>query len=332
MDSSTILGLGAIGIYIGLGLKRAGLQATEVVGFGRDQSVLSFASRVGSVDRTTNDLPKALHGAQLVVLETPTADVEEMLKTIAPFLESDCTVTDTSVTKIKVIDWARAYLPKAVNFVPGRPLLSGPVTRVEDADAQLFEDSWYCIIPDEVVDDNAIRTVVGMVEMLGAKPVFMDAQEHDSYSAALLLLPIIMSSAFFRMTSGSNSWEDMARFVGPEFNELSKLASRDPRETAAEFAASSTDLIYWIDKLILELEVCRADIKQGDDGLLDRLIQIWEDRVRWENDFVESRMGSDIRTSSQSMAGMLIGGRLVDKYTSISNVKRSDAWKYPRHS
>ena len=315
---------------MGLGLKRAGLQSTEIVAAGPEPSALSRASQMGAVDGTSRNLRKALDGAQLVVLDMPTADTEEMLEAIGPILEQGCVVTDTSLAKVRVIGWAQDHLPSGVSFVSGRPLLSRVVTDIEEADSELFVDTRYCVIPAQAADAEAVRTVVGMVEMLGARPIFMDAQEHDSYSAALLLLPMIMSSALVGTASAGTSWKDMAGVAGPEFKALSSLAASDPREAAADLLGSPNEVAHWLEQLIAELESYRNEVKQGDGSLLERLILAWEERLRWESGALESEQGADVPTSSQSMAGMVVGGRLVDRYRGISDAKKSAPWKYPR--
>ena len=317
---------------MGLGLKRAGLKSTEIVAAGPEPSALSRASQMGAVDGTSRNLRKALDGAQLVVLDMPTADTREMLEAIGPVLEPGCVVTDTSLAKVQVIGWAKDYLPSGVGFVSGRPLLSRAVTDIEEADSELFVDTNYCLIPAQAADAEAVRTVVGMVEMLGARPIFMDAQEHDSYSAALLLLPLVMSSALVGTSSASNSWKDMARLAGPEFKALSGLASNDPRETEADLLGSPNEVSHWLEQLIAELRSYQNEIEHGDGSLLERLIGAWEERLRWDSGVLEAEQGADVPTSSQSMAGMVVGGRLVDRYRGISDANKSAPWKYPRRS
>ena len=122
MGRMTIVGFGPVGASIGLGLKRAKLRDTEIVGTSRSRSALSAASKAGAVDSTTTNLRSAIIGAQLVVLDVPLSETKEMLEAIGPILEGGCVVTDTGATKVRVMEWAEECLPKGISFVGGHPL------------------------------------------------------------------------------------------------------------------------------------------------------------------------------------------------------------------
>ena len=83
------------------------------------------------------------------------------------------------------MEWADQLLPPTVSFVGGRPLIRKPFTKLEDASADLFQGSQYCISPADNADQTAVKTVVGLVELIGAKPLFLDPHEHDSYAVAM---------------------------------------------------------------------------------------------------------------------------------------------------
>ena len=54
----------------------------------------------------------------------------------------------------------------------------------QDAEVDAFAGTNYSIVPSERATPEAVKTVVGLAEILGAKPMFIDPVEHDSYSAA----------------------------------------------------------------------------------------------------------------------------------------------------
>ena len=95
MDRITIITAGPLGLSIGLGLKRADLQNTEVVGTSGDRGLLTKGKKMGAFDRTSNNLKSALKGAQLVILDAPAGETRELMEAIGPTLEQDCVITDT---------------------------------------------------------------------------------------------------------------------------------------------------------------------------------------------------------------------------------------------
>ena len=330
MDRITIIGMGPIGVSIGLGLKQAGLVSTEVVGVDRDREALSKASKIGAIDRRTGNLSSALDGAQLVILDVPLAETRELLEGIGPGLEKGCVVTDTATAKVRVTEWAESSLPGGVSFVGGHPLLARPVSSLDDAEARLFEGTNYCVIPAESADAESVKTVVGMVESLGASPLFLGAHEHDSYVAAVAHLPLVLSSAIVASTTASKSWRDMSRLAGPEFRDISHWAANDPQDSAAVCLANADALVHWLDKLIAELSSYRDQVKQGDDNLLDKFVGAWEQHARWEAGAVVEDNRVEVPSAAQTMGGMVLGSRLTERYRQITGAKKRPQWKYPQ--
>ena len=153
MDRITIVGMGLIGTSLGLALKKADL-GLEIVGTDRDRAVSGTAKRMGACDSTQNNPLDAIRGARMVILATPVGGIREMLKLYGPELEPGVIVTDTGSTKAEVLAWAEEFLPDTVSFVGGHPMagkeLSGPVA----AEADLFQNATYCIIPGKGADED----------------------------------------------------------------------------------------------------------------------------------------------------------------------------------
>jgi len=328
LDRITIVGMGPIGASIGLALRRAGLEDTEVVGADGDRRKLARASKMGAVDNATGNLRSALKGAQLVVLDVPFTDMRETLEAIGPALEDGCVVTDTGRVKAPVIRWARDHLPPSPGFVGGRPLPARTIATLEQADAGLFDGTHYCVVADEAAESEAVRSVVGMVEALGASPLFMSAEEHDSYSAALAQLPRLLSTALVGAAAESAAWQDMHRLAVPEFAEMTRPAAGDPSEASAESAANADALAHWLNIAIARLGALKAQVEDGGGDLRDSLVRAWEHRARWEAGAVEEEGGFDSPSAAQSMASLVLGGRLTKRYRQMTSTGKGPAWMY----
>ena len=86
MGTLAIIGLGLIGGSMGLALKRAEPENTEVIGYDRDVDVMMRAHQFGAVKRTTPTAADAAKEANIVIICTPTISVRKVMEEIAPHL------------------------------------------------------------------------------------------------------------------------------------------------------------------------------------------------------------------------------------------------------
>ena len=331
MDRITILGMDPLGVSIGLALKQVGLRNTEIVGTDRRRSAMNKASKMGAVDKTTGSLGLAMEGAGMVIMDVPLADARELLEAIGPILIDGCVVTDVGGSKLQMTKWANLYLPTTVSYVGGRPLIDQTLEDLDDADADLFQDIRYCVVASPDAQEKSLRTVAGVAEAMGAKPLFMDAHEHDSYAAAMSYLPQLLSSALVTSVSAGESWREMARMTGPEFRDASQLAVNDPEDSALACQANAESLALWLDQIIAELGSYRDLLKDDGDGLLNKFINAWEERTKWEyGAVVEESTGPQLPSAGQYVAGVMLPRRLLERQKQIEDRNKGTPWQYRR--
>ncbi|GBD22569.1 Prephenate dehydrogenase [bacterium HR29] len=254
----TIVGTGLIGASIGLRLCSLPNRTFEVVGIDRDPEQIRTAKKRGAIDREARSFEDAVEGAGLVVLAVPILAGPRVMRDLAPYLSPGAVVTDTFSTKNEVLSWAAEYLPEGVSFVGGHPMAGKEENGAAAADAALFEGATWAIVPSPTASEAAVRTVVGMVEALGARPAYFDAAEHDQLTAAISHLPLFLSVALFRMVRDSPSWEDAALLAGPGFRDTTRLASGDPVLAQGIWRTNREALLHWLDRFTLQLRELRS--------------------------------------------------------------------------
>ena len=209
-------------------------------------------------------------------------------------------------------------------------------SRLDEASAALFEGIDYCVIPGKTGDRESLRRVVDFVEALGANPMFMGADEHDSYQAAVACLPRILSSAFVTATTGRGSWRDMQRIAAAEFDDMSRMASADPGQSEAACLANRDALLHWVDLMIAELDSYRHKIANNSDdiGILDSFVEAWEARSRWESGATAEAGQMSFPSAGQMVASTFLGSRLVERYRRIvgTSPKSMSGWRYRKRS
>ncbi len=331
MERISIIGTGVIGVSMGLALKSSNLRNTEIIGSSNDREALKIGEKIGAYDDTTGNLRSAVQGAQMVFLDAPFTETRELIDAIAPIVEDDCIITDTCSAKVKALGWADELLPRSADFVGGRPLVRKVFTGLEDASADLFQGIQYCITPANSANESAVKTVVSMVELVGAKPLFLDPHEHDSYAVAMEVLPTVLSSAFVTTAAGSDSWREMHQLAAATFADYSRLASEDPIDNESACYSNPNVLVHWIDMFITELYDYRNKIKDADDDLIESFISAWENRARWEAGVVVSEENPNrLPTASESMATAFLGERLLRRYQQATSGNKEKSWTYKR--
>jgi len=273
-----IFGLGLIGGSLGLALKAAGAANVEVIGCDIDGTVLRKARQRGAIDKGEAHPIRAVREANLVVLATPISVLREVMAEIAPGLPEGCVVTDTASTKEGPMLWARDTLPPAVSFIGGHPMAGKEEAGIEAADAGLFQDKAYCVCPPADAPEAAINTVLWLAQTIGARPLFVEAKEHDQYAAAISHLPMVISYALFSLVRASPAWQDIAPLAASGFRDMTRLASGDPQMAFDICLSNREAVLHWLERLSAEIDRYRSLISAGEKPLFETFIRAQLDR------------------------------------------------------
>ena len=314
MERIAIIGTGLIGGSIGLALKAAKLPEVEVVGFDLDRGAASEARRIGAVDRSAGSLPEVVRDARMVIIATPPLAVGNVMQEISEHLVEGALVTDTASTKVEVRRFAQEFLPEHVSYVGGHPMAGKEAQGIKNAEATLFQGATYCVIPTANASEGAVRSVLGLVNVLGAEPLFVDAEEHDQYAAAISHMPLVLSTALFSLARNSPAWGDIAPLAAGGFRDLTRLASGDPRMSHDICATNAEGVVHWIDRYIEELRRFRGLIlsdrkqlfKSFSEAQLQRDAFIAGERPRRLPEY-------ETPSTREALSGMLFGGLSASK-------------------
>jgi prephenate dehydrogenase len=265
MGRLAIIGLGLIGGSIGLAIKRAEPKNTTLVGYDSNPEVMGRALRAGVIDETGRTLEHAVRDATMVIVATPIVAMRRIFRDISPYLQNHAIVTDTASTKSDVMRWAQESLPRHAYFVGGHPMAGREKAGLQYAEAELFDDRPYCIVPSIDAPPGAVNAVVGLAQALRAKPVPFDADEHDAYVAAVSHVPLVSSIALFNLARRSNAWPELANISGPAFRDLTRLASGEPELGHDIILTNRENVLHWIDRYMSELQRLRNLIESDSE-------------------------------------------------------------------
>ncbi|MGC1365154.1 MAG: prephenate dehydrogenase/arogenate dehydrogenase family protein [Candidatus Acidiferrum sp.] len=198
---ATILGTGLIGGSFALALRK---YATDlhITGWDRPEVVREAQSR-GAIDVAFSaELAPALENADLVYIALPIGVTLDLLPEIARLAAPNALITDACSTKVRITEEAADLFPDDSTklFLAGHPMAGRELAGIAHADADLFRNNTYALIhssavgaglappsdpagisPASIVQkpDSRVSAFVKIIEKIGARPLWLGAQQHD---------------------------------------------------------------------------------------------------------------------------------------------------------
>lgn len=280
----TIIGLGVIGASLGLGLQREPGNF-EIIGHDKDAENTARARDLKAVQRTDWNLHNAAEGAELILLNLSLSELDETLPHIREDLRPETLLFAVTNAMQPTIELAAKHLAPETHFVVGHPILTGigaPLT----ARADLFHEVTFGLAPGHHTDPSAVQLASDFIERLGAKPLFVDAQEHDGIIAGVEHLPQLLAAMLMHASANNPGWREARRLAGRTFAQATELDG-SAKELLGAFLSNRVNLRQRIDLLQEELatwrELLEATPAAGEKHpLLTLLEQVVEQRQVWE--------------------------------------------------
>jgi prephenate dehydrogenase len=197
-----ILGTGLIGGSFAMALRK---YATDVHISGWDRGEVTQQAQDRSIldDVFVGSLAPALKSADLVFIALPIGVTLALLPEIARLAPKHALVTDACSTKLRILQAAAENFSAATAlFLGGHPMAGREVAGVENADADLFRNAPYTLIADSAeafgsagARDPRIAAFVKLLEKIGARPLWLGAQQHDYAVGMVSHLPQLAAVA-----------------------------------------------------------------------------------------------------------------------------------------
>lgn len=227
MQRMTIVGLGLIGGSLALALRKAGF-AGEIIGSDRAE-VLATAVERGIVSGGSPDPITAAQGSDLVVLATPVGAIIDLLERLGPVIPATTLLTDVGSTKREIVERAQQVFGSAASgrFLPSHPMAGAESAGLEHANADLFRGApWiFTLINGSPEEGSTAAEWIGLVESLGASPVYLDAVRHDRLVAWTSHLPQLLSTALASAIEAEFGGDEAVRTIsGRGLQDMTRLA------------------------------------------------------------------------------------------------------------
>lgn len=177
----TILGTGLIGGSFALALRKYTTDM-HISGWDRGE-VVREAQSLGAIDAGFSaELAPALEDADLIYIALPIGATLDLLPEIVRLAGPNALITDACSTKVRIIAAAVDHVPEDSEklFLGGHPMAGKELSGIASADAELFRNNTYALIgASSEQEDPRVAAFVKILKKIGARPLWLGAQQHD---------------------------------------------------------------------------------------------------------------------------------------------------------
>jgi prephenate dehydrogenase len=177
----TILGTGLIGGSFAKALRKY-TPDMHITAWDRAEVILQ-ARKSGAIDEGFYEsLEPAIRRADLIYIALPIGQTLDILPELAHHAAAHTLVTDAGSTKQRIWQAATELFVEEVGpiFLAGHPMAGRELAGFAHADADIFKGATYALIgTSEDTHDPRIAAFVKILEKIGARPLWLGAQQHD---------------------------------------------------------------------------------------------------------------------------------------------------------
>jgi len=264
-----IVGIGLIGGSLAIDLKRRGY-ASSVIGVDNNKHHQNIALHSGLVDKI-DTLQNAVKKSDLIILSTPVNTNRVLLPEILTLVEgTDKVVIDMGSTKAGIAEVVVNH-PNRGRYVASHPMagteFSGPMAAI----GKLFDYKHVIVCDKELSDEDALRTVVDMYNLLNMRISYMKSVDHDIHVAYVSHISHISSfSLALCVLDKEKDEENILKLAAGGFESTVRLAKSNAETWAPIFLQNSEYIIEVLDNYVEKMNLFKKYIlEKNSEGLAE---------------------------------------------------------------
>lgn len=267
--SFAIVGLGLIGGSYAKALRLLG--AKQIIGVERNEATLAQAETMGIIDLGMTEADARLAQADIVICAIYPEAIANFIKSNVANFKPNVLITDVAGIKNNMITEVQETLAPGMEFISGHPMAGRQSSGLGMADAAIFHNANYIIVPEKGNSDAAIQWLEAFAKALGCKnTVRVTPEEHDRTIAFTSNLPHVTAVALM----DSASYNDKTKyFVAGSFRDGTRVADINPELWCALFLANKDKVADEIDRYMEQLELWRKALRAGDGETMKVLMR-----------------------------------------------------------
>ena len=275
MNNLLIFGVGLIGGSIALDCQKKTM-FNQVIGVEREGGtpLSSFVSN-GMLDKISKNINTDIEQADLIIIATPVAQIQNILKTIYPSLSSKTIVIDVGSTKSNIINFAKEELKeKFSQFIGSHPIAGSERHGPAAAITNLFKGKDIILTPEAETDSNKIKSIIEFWEDLGGILKIMNPLEHDQIFSTVSHIPHLIAYNMVNLIAQKNNKDTLLKFAASGFKDFSRIAGSSPEVWKDISLANKEAILNDLELFIKEIDKTSNLIKNNDNDALEKYFAV----------------------------------------------------------
>lgn len=265
-----LVGVGLLGGSLALAIRERKL-ASVVQGYVRRDTSIHECEAAGLNDFAMRDLPEVVRDADLVVLCTPLAQMQELTAQFIPALKNGAVVSDVGSVKGSVIGELEALVADAgAHFVGAHPMAGAEKTGVMAARVDLFRNAVCVLTPTARTNAAALQQLEDFWRRLGARVLKLTPELHDELVARCSHLPHIVAAGLANLVLDSVHPKEQPMLCANGFRDTTRIAAGSPEMWRDIAAANRNQIAQVLGVFIGELQDIRRALDAGDSKVLEK--------------------------------------------------------------
>jgi len=265
----TIIGTGLMGCSMGMVLKKNG---HHITGVDNNPLHLEKAQIMGGIDEAAS-MDEALATTDLAILCVPVDAIQNLIFPVLDKLPEGAVAMDMGSTKADICHRANQH-PSRRQFVAVHPMAgvehSGPMA----AHVDLYLHARVIICDAQKSSSAALNTVLGILQEIRMKVIFMDSTDHDRQLALVSHLPQFIAYALASLADfDSQTNKEWVQLGGGGLQSSIRLGKSDAAMWIPIFSQNQNFILQYINRYVENLNFLKSLVENNDVEKMNDLIK-----------------------------------------------------------
>jgi len=210
----------------------------------------------------------------MILIATPVAQINSILKTIYPHLSETTIITDVGSTKLNVLNEAKLNLKDKYNqFIGSHPIAGSEKNGAKAAELDLFKNKNIIITKENLSSTDDQKKLASFWSSLGGIVSKMTAEDHDQIFSTVSHLPHLLAFNLVNLINKKKNKEVLLNFAASGFRDFSRIAASSPEMWRDICLANKESILQ--DLILFEKEIneLKTFLELNDEDNLEKYLK-----------------------------------------------------------